>query len=33
MVIGRPLARQILIQAKVDENKKPTDLTPDEEAR
>lgn len=31
--IGRPLARQILIQAKVDENKKPTDLTPDEEAK
>ena len=31
--IGRSLARQILKQAKVDENKKPTELTPEEEAK
>ncbi len=31
--IGRPLARQILIEAKVDENKKPTEITPEQEAK
>lgn len=31
--IGLPLARQILKQAKVDENKKPADLTTDEETK
>lgn len=31
--IGRPLAHQILKQAKVDENKKASEITPDEEAR
>lgn len=31
--IGRNLAVQILKEAKVDENKKPTDLTPEEEAK
>ncbi len=31
--IGRPLARQILKQAKVDEDKKPADVTPEEEAK
>lgn len=31
--IGRSSARQILKQAKVDENKKPTDISPEEEAR
>ena len=31
--IGRPLARQILKEAKVDEDKKPTDLKPNEEAK
>jgi len=31
--IGRPLARQILAQAKVDENKKPAEITPAEEAK
>ena len=31
--IGRSLSRQILNEAKVDENKKPTEITPEEEAR
>jgi small subunit ribosomal protein S13 len=31
--IGRSLASQILKQAKVDGNKKPTELTPEEEAK
>ena len=31
--IGRSLSHQILKQAKVDENKKPTELSADEEAR
>jgi len=31
--IGRSLAHQVLKQAKVDENKKPTELTSEEEAR
>jgi small subunit ribosomal protein S13 len=31
--IGRPLATQILEQAKVDGNKKPTEITPAEEAK
>ena len=31
--IGRPLARKILLEAKVDENKKPTEITPEQEAK
>lgn len=31
--IGRSAARKILVDAKVDENKKPTEITADEEAR
>ena len=31
--IGLPLARQILVKAKVDGDKKPSELTPDDEAR
>lgn len=31
--IGRSSARQILKEAKVDENKKPTEVSPEEEAR
>ena len=31
--VGRSLARQILKQAKVDEFKKPTEITPEEEAK
>ncbi len=31
--VGRSLARKILLEAKVDENKKPTDITPEEESK